>query len=113
MSVAEIGKRNRFYYWILCGEIPWISNPYHSVYIYIHAYIAPQIQHHILFIGNMYMMVKIKKRKEMFHRFHHTPFQITDFIGTKESENFCTLNILAWNIWWWLYSVLECNLMVI
>ena len=85
-------KRKRFYYWILCGEIPWISNPYHSVYIYIHAYIAPQIQHHILFIGNMFMMVKIKKGKKCFII---NPFQITDFIGTKESETFCTLNILA------------------
>ena len=58
----------------------------------VHAYIAPQIQHHILFIGNMFMMVKIKKGKKCFII---TPFQITDFIGTKESETFCTLNILA------------------
>ena len=57
-------------------------------------------------------MILIKDVPIFDEMFHHTPFQITDFIGTKESENFCTLNILAWNIWW-LYSVLEYNLMVI
>ena len=59
-------KRKRFYYWILCGEIPWISNPYHSVYIYIHSSSNPTSY----FIHWKYVHDgEDQKRKEMFHHY--------------------------------------------
>ena len=106
VSVAEIGKEKDS---IIGFSVVRSLGLVILIILFTYTYIAPQIQHHILFIGNMFMMVKIKKGKKCFII---TPFQITDFIGTKESETFCTLNILAQNIWW-LYSVLENNLMVI